>query len=67
MLVDIYIYNYEGFYKKIHTPNVYKYGENDHNSRCSCKPSRHSLISSLSLLVKSFEEDIQPSKDYACH
>ena len=31
--------------------------------RCPCKPCENSLISSLSLLVKSFEEEIQPSGD----
>ena len=39
-------------------------GENDQNSRCPCKLYENSLISSLSLLVKNFEEEIQPSKDY---
>ena len=48
---------------KIYIPNVYKYGENDHNSRCLCKTFRNYLISSLSLLVECFEEEIQPSRD----
>ena len=48
---------------KIYVPNVYKQGENDHNSRCPCKPCKNSLLSSLSLLVKSFEEEIQLSED----
>ena len=33
---------------------------NDHNHRWSCKPCDNSLISSLSLRLKSFEEEIQP-------
>ena len=36
--------------------------ENDHNSRCLCRPCENFLLSSLSLLVKSFEEEIQPSR-----
>ena len=59
MDVDGYRHSYEGFYKKIHKPNVYKYRENDHNSRCPCTPCENSLISSLSLLLKSFEEESQ--------
>ena len=31
--------------------------------QCPCKPCENSLTSSLSLLVKSFEEEIQPSGD----
>ena len=58
-----YRHNYEGFYEKNIISNVYKQGKNDHNSRCSCKPCENSLYSSISLLVKSFEEDIQPSGD----
>ena len=54
MLVDM------RFYKKNLVPNVYK---SDHNSRCPCKPCGNSLLSSLSLLVKSFEEEIQLSGD----
>ena len=61
MLVDIDIIM-KVLMKKI-IPNVYKSGENDHNSRYPCKPCRNSLHSSLSLLVKSFEEEIQPSED----
>ena len=38
-------------------------GKKDHNSRCLCKPCENSLFSSLSLLVKSFEEEIQLSGD----
>ena len=61
MLVDVDIIMRD-FMKKPHT-NVYKKGENDYNSRCPCKPYGNSLISSLSLLVKSFEEEIQISRD----
>ena len=53
-----YRHNYEGFYKRIHIPNVCKSGENDHNSRCLCKPFGNYLLSFLSLLVNIFEEDI---------
>ena len=52
-------HKYEGFYEKIYIPNVYKSGENDVNSRCPCKPCENFFFfSSLSLLVKSFEEEI---------
>ena len=63
MDVGGYRHNYEGFYEKNLIPNVYKLGENDHNSRCPCRTCGNSLLSSLSLLVKSFEEEIQPSGD----
>ena len=64
MDVGGYRYNFDDFYKKIHIPNVYyKLVENGHNSRCSCKPCANSLLSSLSLFVNSFEEEIQPSGD----
>ena len=62
MDVGEYRHNYEGFYEKNLIPNVYKLGENDHNWRYPCKSCKNSLISSLSLLVKSFEEEIQPSE-----
>ena len=62
MLVDIDIIM-RVLMKKNSIPNVYKYRENDHNSRCPYKPCGNSLLSSLSLLVKSFEEEIQPSRD----
>ena len=51
------------FMKKILILNVYKLGENNHNSRCPCKPCENSLLSSLSLFVTSFEEEIQASRD----
>ena len=63
MDIDRYRHNYEGFYEQKLIPNVYKEGENDHNSRFSYEHCDNSLLSSLSLLVKSFEEEIQPSKD----
>ena len=62
MLVDIDIIM-RVFIKKNLIPNICKYGENDHNSRFPCKPCEISLISSLSLLVKSFEDEIQPFGD----
>ena len=58
MDVGRYRYNYKGFYKKIYIPTIYKYGENNRNSRCSCKPCENYLISSISLLEKSFDEEI---------
>ena len=61
MLVDINIIM--RIFMKIHIPNVYKKGENDHNSRCPSKSCVNSLFSSLFLLVKSFEDKIQPSRD----
>ena len=62
--IDRYKNNYKGFYKKIYILNVYKYEENDHNSRCLCKPYENSFFYSFSFFVKSFEQEIQPSKDY---
>ena len=62
MLVDIDIIM-RVFMKKNLIPNVYKLGESDHNSRCPCKPCENFLLSSLSLCVKSFEEQIQSSRD----
>ena len=35
----------------------------DHNSRCPYKPCENSLLSSISLLVKSFEEETQQIED----
>ena len=51
------------FLKKAHIPNIYKYGKNDRNSSYPCKPYENFLFSSLSLLVKSVEEEIQLSGD----
>ena len=48
---------------KIHIPNVYKKRKNEHNLRCLCKPCENFLISSLSLLAKSSEEEIELSGD----
>ena len=64
MDVGGYRHNYEGFYEKTSYQMFINKGENEHNSRCPCKPCENSILSSLSLLVKSFEEEIQPSKDY---
>ena len=55
--------NYEGFYEKTSYQMSINRGEDDHNLRGPCKPCGNSLHSSLSLLVKSFEEEIQPSGD----
>ena len=57
MLVDIDIIM-RVFMKKILYQMSINRGENDHNSRCPCKPCGNSLHSSLSLLVKRFEEEI---------
>ena len=62
MLVE-FRHNYEGLYEKTSCQMSINRGENDHNSRCPCKPYENSLLSSHSLLVKSFEEEIQPSGD----
>ena len=61
MSIDVsgYKHNYKGFFLKHSHAKFFKIGENDHNSRCSCKPCENSLPYSLSLLVKSFEEEIQ--------
>ena len=60
-----YRHNYEGFYfKKIYIANVNYRGENNHSSWCSCKLCENSITSSLYLLVKSFEKEIQPSRDH---
>ena len=59
MLVDVDII--KRVLSKIYIPNDYKYGEKDHNSRCPCMPFGNSLLYSLSLMVKSFGEDIRPS------
>ena len=61
MLVNIDIIMWV-FIKNPHTTT--QEGKNNHNSRCPCKPCVDSpFCSSLSLLVKSFEEEIQPSVD----
>ena len=57
MDVGRYRHNNEGFYKKIIIPNVFK-------SRFPCKPCENYLLSSLSQLMKSIEEEIQPYGDY---
>ena len=62
MLVDTNIIM-RVFMKKTSYQMSIKKGENDHNSRCPCKPCDNSLLSSLSLSVKSLEEEIQPSGD----
>ena len=62
MLVDIDIIM-RFFYEKTSYKMSINRGENNHNSRCPYKLGENSLISSLSLLVKSFEERIQPYED----
>ena len=48
--------------KTLHT-KCYNRGENDKNSRCSCKACENYLISSLSLSMEIFEEEIYLSGD----
>ena len=62
MLVDVDIIM-RVFYEKTSYQMSINRGEHDHNYRCPCKPCGNSLLSSLSLLLKSFEEEIQPSGD----
>ena len=45
-------------------PNVDKYKKNNYNLRCLCMHCENCLISSLSLLVKSEEVDVQLSIDH---
>ena len=63
MDVGRYRHNYEGFYEKSTYQMFINRGENDDNARCPSKPLGNSLFYYLSLLVKSFEEEIQPSRD----
>ena len=58
MDIGRYIHNYEDFYKKFTHQMSRNREENDHNLQCTCKPRENSLISSLYLLVKRFEEEI---------
>ena len=51
------------FIKNVCTKCLY-IGENNHNSRCPYKPYENSLIYSLSLLVKSFKEEVQRYRDH---
>ena len=48
--------------KILHT-NVYKQEEKDHNLKWPCKFFESSPLSSHSLLVKSFEDEIQSLND----
>ena len=60
MDVDKYIHNYEGFYKKSINEMFINKRRMTKSQKCPCKPCENSLLYSLSLLVKSFEEEIQP-------
>ena len=64
MLEDIDIIMRVFILKNLYTKCI-EIGGNYHNSRCPYKPYEISLMSTLSLLVKSFEEDIKPSGDCA--
>ena len=58
MNIDIII---RVFIKKIIYQMSINKGENNQNSRCPYKYCENSILSSLSLLVKSLEEEIQLS------
>ena len=58
--IDGYKHIFLGFSENFAYPIPIKIGENDHKSRCSCNPCRNFILYSLSLLVKSIEEEIQP-------
>ena len=57
MDVGGYRYNYEGFYEK----SIYQMSIN--KGRTTTREGGNYLLSSLSILVKSFEEEIQPYRD----
>ena len=65
-LIDIggYKQNYEDLFENFTYQMLIKYGENNHNSRCPCKVCGNSIIPSLSLLMKSYEEEIKPFGDH---
>ena len=58
-----YRHNYEGFYEKTSYQMSINKGRTTTTKGVHAKPCGNSLHSSLSLLVKSFEEEIQPSRD----
>ena len=58
MDIDGYRHNYEGLYEKFTYQMLINRGRRTHNSKSLCKPYVNSPISSLSLLVNSFEEEI---------
>ena len=64
MDVGGYRHNYEDFYgkKNSHQMSINRVRTTT-TQGAPCKPCENSLLSSLSLLVKSFEEEIQPSGD----
>ena len=64
MDIGEYQHNYDGYYEKPTYQMYINRRENNHYSRWPYKPCGNSLISYLSLLVKNFEVEIQPSKDH---
>ena len=62
MLVDIDILMRVFYEKSIYQMSINR-GRTTTTSRCLCKPCGNYIISSLSLLVNSFEEEIQSSRD----
>ena len=63
MDVGGYKHNYEGFYEKTSYQISINREKTTTTKKCPCKPCGNSLLFYLSLLVKSFEEEIQPSGD----
>ena len=63
MDVGGYIHDYEGFYEKNSYQMSINRGRTTTIEGDPCKPCENSLLYSHSLLVKRFEEEIQPSGD----
>ena len=63
MNVGRYRHNYEGFYKKSTYQMSINRGKTTTTQDVHAKSYENSLISYLSLSVKSFEEEIQPFGD----
>ena len=63
MDVGRYRHNYECFNEKNSYQMSINRGRTITTEGARCKACGNSLLSSLSLLVKSFEEEIQPSRD----
>ena len=65
MNVSRYRHNYKGFSKKIHKKNLKNMRRTTTFKGAYARAlTSNSLLSFLSLLVKSFEEEIQPSRDH---
>ena len=63
MDVGEYRHKYEGFYEKTSFQMSISRERTTTTEGAQCKPCRNSLLSSFSLLVKRFEEEVQPSGD----